>query len=412
MKTSQFHFASFFSFLFFAACAGVLFLIATLLGISALVTYLYEDQTNTQAAISFISQGFIAALLGTAAVISFLKFTNNSSVDELSSTSITNLMIAGAIIATGLVLLIGNFTQTNQSINWFILPLLTIPAGAIPVWLLFRLGAKDIPGHSRWRNWGTFGLSISLTPFLLLILEIIVIVFVFFIVVIFIVVNPELANELETLASQFRFIDPTSSKDAISLFAPYLTRPGVIVPVLALFSVIFPMMEEAFKPLGVWLLAGKLTTRAQGFAMGALCGAGFALVETLSVSAQTDDWASLLFARIGTSAMHITTSALIGGGIISAFREKRYLRLFTTYLLAVLLHGIWNFLALANSFSAILNTYEESDLYQTITTSSAIGLVILTIALIIILVLSNRRLPKPVSEGMPSSIPDEPPTAA
>lgn len=398
MKTTQFHFASFFSFLFFAACAGFLFLIASILGVSALITYLYEDQTNTQAVISFTSQGFMAALLGTAAVISFLKFTNNPSADELSSTSITNLMIAGAMIATGLVLLIGKFTETNQSINWLILPLLTIPASAIPVWLLFRLGSKDLPSQSRWRNWATFGLSISLTPFLLLILEILVIVFVFFIVVIFVVADPELAREFETLASQFRFIDPTSADDAINLFTPYLTRPGVLIPALALFSVIFPMMEEAFKPLGVWLLAGKLTSQAQGFAMGALCGAGFALVETLSVSAQTDDWASLLIARIGTSAMHITTSALIGSGILAAFREKRYLRLLATYLLAVLLHGTWNFLALANSFSAILNTYEQSDLHQTIAMSSGIGLIVLAIALIVILILSNRRLPKPETE--------------
>jgi len=321
-------------------------------------------------------------------------------------------MIAGAIITTGAALFIGNFTQTNLSISWFILPLLTVPAGAIPVWLLFRLGTKDLPAQSRWRNWGTFGLSISLTPFLLLILEIIVIVFVFLIVAIFVAADPWLAREIETITSQLRFIDPASPDDAIRLFAPYLSRPGVILPTLALFSVIFPMMEEAFKPLGVWLLAGKLTTQAQGFAMGALCGAGFALVETLSVSAQTDDWAGLLFARIGTSAMHITTSALIGGGIISAFREKRYLHLLATYLLAVLLHGTWNFLALANSFSTILNTYEASDLYQTMATSSGIGLVVLAISLIVILILSNRRLPKPDTEDAPSATLDERSTAA
>ena len=377
-------------------------------GISALITALSEGQTNTQAIISFATTGFIGALLSTAAVVSFIRYTHKPSADEQVSNSVTGLSLIVGIIAMGVVLLIGKSTQTDQSINWLVLPLITIPAVTIPIWLILRLGTKDLPSESRWRAWSTFGLSISITPLLLLILEIVVLVFVFFMVVIYVVANPALAGELETLSNQFTYPN-ISQDDAVRYMVPYLTKPGVLISAFALFSIIFPMLEEAFKPLGVWLLAGKLTSQAQGFALGALCGAGFALVETLNVSAQTENWTSVLIARIGTAAMHITASALVGSGILSAVNEKRYLRLFSTYFFAVLLHGLWNFAALSNSFSTVLNIYEPSDLYQTIATCSGIGLAVLAAALIVILIILNRRQPKTATVDVQNVVVESPP---
>jgi RsiW-degrading membrane proteinase PrsW (M82 family) len=154
------------------------------------------------------------------------------------------------------------------------------------------------------------------------------------------------------------------------------------------------MMEEALKPLVVWLFAGKIHFQAQGFALGALCGAGFALVETFNNSAQSDAWAIVLIARIGTGAMHITTSALMGAAIFSALHERRYLRLIATYLLAVFLHGLWNLLAVTNGFSSLLIEVDGGDSYQFIERSSGIGLALLTLILITILVNSNRKQPR------------------
>lgn len=177
-------------------------------------------------------------------------------------------------------------------------------------------------------------------------------------------------------------------------FVPYLTKPGVVVSTVLFFSVIVPMLEEAFKPLGVWLLAGKLDSQAQGFSLGALCGAGFALVETLNNSAQTDDWGIILFTRIGTGAMHITTSALIGGAIVLAWHERRYLRLLGTYLLGVFLHGLWNFVAITNGFSSLLVIYGEHNNYRIVETATSVGLYILALILIALLIDSNRKQPR------------------
>jgi RsiW-degrading membrane proteinase PrsW (M82 family) len=117
----------------------------------------------------------------------------------------------------------------------------------------------------------------------------------------------------------------------------------VIFAAFAFGAVIVPLIEEALKPLGVWFLAGSRLTPAEGFAAGALCGAGYALLESLLLSSNGGtEWVSLAFARIGTGVIHILTSALTGWALASAWAERRYLRLGAAYLGAVLIHGLWN----------------------------------------------------------------------
>jgi RsiW-degrading membrane proteinase PrsW (M82 family) len=89
----------------------------------------------------------------------------------------------------------------------------------------------------------------------------------------------------------------TQSERARELILPWLTKPGVIFTVLLYTALFVPAIEELFKPLGVWLLGNKLDSPALGFALGALSGASYALIETIGVSGQGGEWASLLFTR-------------------------------------------------------------------------------------------------------------------
>ncbi len=206
--------------------------------------------------------------------------------------------------------------------------------------------------------------------------------------------------EFENLSRQLTFIDLESEEQALRVILPYLVKPSVVVPALIFFSIVIPLLEELVKPLGVWLLVGKLDSAAQGFVFGALGGAGFALVETFNVSGQMGEWGIVLFTRIGTGLLHVTTSALMGGAIFPAVRERRYLRLLGTYLLVVLLHGLWNASALTVSFSALAGTYLQPGRFETLQWISAIGIVVLAVALFVILIASNRRYQKqaPVEE--------------
>lgn len=396
MKASQTHYPSFFGFLLFVAAALFLLTTGIILGASALFSGLVGGEVDARGTIYAITFLFLSALLGLVAVVSFMRFLNKPTVDIPVSTSLSGWQVAGAVIAGGLALFLGQLIQENTSINWLILPLLTIPAVMLPIWILTSLASKDLSLGSRWRAGSVLGLSLTVTPLVLFVLEIVVVVVVFFLVVIYAVGNPQVVAGFEELSRQFMFIDPESD-EAISLLLPYLTRPAVLVPVAIFFSIIIPLLEELLKPLAVWLLVNRLDSAGQGFALGALSGAGFAIIETFNVSGQMAEWGELLFTRIGTGLLHITTSALMGGAIYLAFRERRYLRLFATYLLVVLLHGSWNFTAVANSFSSLLLTYGISNIdlpvnaYQTIESLSAIGLVVLTVILLALLLIGNRR---------------------
>jgi hypothetical protein len=58
------------------------------------------------------------------------------------------------------------------------------------------------------------------------------------------------------------------------------------------------------------------------------------------------------------------------------------------------LHGFWNLLAVASGFSSLLVESSNDNYYQIIARTSEIGLAILTLILIAILVISNRKQPR------------------
>jgi RsiW-degrading membrane proteinase PrsW (M82 family) len=245
----------------------------------------------------------------------------------------------------------------------------------------------------------------------LLILEITIAILLFFGVIAYIVAQPELVYRLQGISQQILVLGP-QSEAARDLLAPLLTKPGVIVAALLYTAFLVPAVEELFKPLGVWLLARRLDSQAQGFALGALSGASYALIETIGVSGQGGEWATLLFTRIGTGLLHITTSALMGAAIVYALRERRYLRLLGTYILAVTLHGLWNTSAILYTFSTLAKMLGQSDRLSTIQPITVIAMSLLAVGLFAILLISNHQMkktiPPPLIEPMiPSSNTDE-----
>lgn len=404
MKTQQTHYTSFIAFLSFTIAALLLFTLSFILGLSALFTYLNDGNADVQSTIYTATIFFLGLLLGIVSVVSLLRFLNNPAANVTVSTSFQGWKIAAGAIGAGLALFIGNFIQGNSSINWLILPVLTIPAVVLPIWTITGISTKCLSFGTRWRAWGALGVSLTLTPFILFMLEALVVIVIFFIVVFYAVANPEVGAEFERLSTQFMSLD-IQSQEALRLLTPYILKPAVIIPVMIFFSILIPLLEELFKPLAVWLLAWKLDSAAQGFAFGALSGAGFAIWETFNVSGQIDEWGILLFTRIGTGLLHITTSALMGGAIYMAIRERHYLRLLGTYLLAVLLHGLWNASAVTVSFSAVLLTYDQPNNFASIQLASTIGLIILSAAMFTLIVISNRKLRKTNPVGVPEESP-------
>ncbi len=400
MKTPQTHYPSLLGFIFFAGAALLLLTVGIILGLSALFMLPTEGGVNVQSTIYSAAMFALGILLGFVAIVSLLKFLNNPFADAPVSTSFPGWWAPAGLLGAGLILLVGYMIQDIFSIKWLALPILTVPAVILPIWAIVALGARGLFVGSRWRVWGILGVSLTITPFLLFMLEVVIVMGIVVLVVIYVAANPQAAMEFENLSRQLTFIDLESEEQALRVILPYLVKPSVVVPALIFFSIVIPLLEELVKPLGVWLLVGKLDSAAQGFVFGALGGAGFALVETFNVSGQMGEWGIVLFTRIGTGLLHVTTSALMGGAIFPAVRERRYLRLLGTYLLVVLLHGLWNASALTVSFSALAGTYLQPGRFETLQWISAIGIVVLAVALFVILIASNRRYQKqaPVEE--------------
>ncbi len=166
-------------------------------------------------------------------------------------------------------------------------------------------------------------------------------------------------------------------------------------------AVLAPIIEETLKPAAVWLLGKRLHSPAEGFALGALCGAGFALLEgTIAAGGNPQMLGIGIAARATSSLMHITASGLLGWGIASARLEKRYGRLAGIYFLSVSIHGLWNGSVVLAVFGGLRLSIPgaSADLPGILLVLAGIGILgsMLVTIMILLPVINHRLRPKPV----------------
>ncbi len=408
MTVPRSHIPSLLSALLFIVGALTFFSVAVLMAVTALGTVLAGQAVGAQQTIIMAVSGFQALLLGAAAFVSIQRFRGQSFAEQVTSFTISTWQLVVSLILAAIALFAGYQFIKSEIANWLLLPILTLPAVVLPLLVLFGLSVRGIPLGTRWQTWNVFGLAMSLTPFVLVFLELVALLCIVAVVIVVLMSQPGFEMEMQRLSSQMYGLDP-QSKAAQELLAPLVVNPAVMVVSVLYFAVIVPLLEELLKPLGVWFFARKLSSPAQGFALGALSGCAYGLIETLGVSAQGPDWAALLLTRIGTGALHITTSALMGTAIVYAVREQRYLRLFGMYALSVSLHGLWNTLAIFFAFATLSEMFDLQNPLRQWLTHLNIGMVLLTMVFIAILSGSNRIMKTRVStEVITAKPPSEP----
>lgn len=401
MSSTRSHIPSLLSALLFIVGALTFFSVALLVAATALGTFFAGETVGAQETIIMTVSGFQSLILIAAAIVSIQRFLQKPFAEKDASINISTRHVLASLFLAATALVVGYQVVKSETANWFLLPILTLPAVVLPLFVILGLGIRGIPLGTRWQAWNVFGLAMTLAPFILVFLELFAILVIAVIVVAVLMSQPGFEAQIQYLSTQMYSLDP-QSLEAQDLIAPYLVKPGVIGVSLVYFALIVPLLEELFKPLGVWFFANKLTSPAQGFALGALSGCAYGLIETFGVSAQTADWAGLLLTRIGTGALHITSSALMGAAIVYAVRERRYLRLLATYLLSVSLHGLWNTIAIFFAFGTIAEYFDLDHPLRQFQMPLNIGMAVLSVLLLSILVVSNQRmratLPKPIVE--------------
>jgi len=95
--------------------------------------------------------------------------------------------------------------------------------------------------------------------------------------------------------------------------------------------------------------------------------------------------------RFGTTLMHMLASGLVGWGLASAWTQRKYLRLIGAYLSAVILHGVWNGLAILLAASQI-SPEQSGNLILSSGKIALWGLGVWTLVAFILLLLINARL--------------------
>jgi hypothetical protein len=368
-----------------------------MLGLTSLVDLFAETGEGVDPAsgmISAVAFGFLGVMLLICGWLVLQKTRGLESADLPFNFTFVSWLWVVIPAVVFISLLVGGLVTLAELpwLNWIVLPFLTVLVIASPIWLVFGAASRGIELGPRWRFFSIFGLSLTVAPVLMVVFELVMVVLIILVGAVYVsIAQPELVRELE--AMMLRFNENMSQEAMLAMLAPYLRNPVLIATGIGYIAIIVPLIEEMLKPLAVWLFARKIESPAQGFALGVLSGAAFALFESLNASADGSmTWAVIVTARTGTSLLHMMTSGLVGWGIASAFGERRIGRFFAAYTLAVLIHGIWNAAAAGTGIAAIGEMIGRPEWVYTVAPALVCGLITLAIGICAVLIASNRKL--------------------
>jgi hypothetical protein len=372
---------------------GATILLGTALSIATVgIVWRFDQGATAETATSLFllaaGLGLSGILLVPSAGYSFLHLIKRANLQNRSVFSVRPTILIFALPA---VLFAGYLVSRNSQWDWLLLPPLHVIAIGLPILWLVYLGRRGLPAGSLQQAWGVFGSGLALGPLLIMLAEIGAFLGFLILGLAYVVQHPELGGELSALVE--RLVQaPPNPEIYQRILSPFLMQPGIILSAFLFIAVIVPLIEEALKPVGVWLLAGRDLTPSAGFVAGMLSGAGYALFESLANASGAGSWTLVATARIGTAVIHILTAGLTGWGLASAWRKGDYLRLGAAYGIAVLLHGLWNGLTLLASGSQLFGTEFKIPFVNNLATVAPFALVILALTGFAILIGANAIL--------------------
>ena len=274
-------------------------------------------------------------------------------------------------------ILLGYAIQSGPPWSQYLLPVVHILANGAGIFWILDLTRRKLPDESAQRVWGAFGSGLTLAPAITFVLEMMLLIVIGIFWFLLLQTQPEFKQDLLNLANRLQ----QSTGDSALLeraAGRFIARPGVAGTIFLYIAVLIPVVEEILKPIAVWLLLGRKLLPWEGFLIGATAGAGYALFENLTIGAGADIWTYVMISRLGTAAIHIMTSGLMGWGLASAWAEKRYGRLAGSFLAAVILHGVWNALNILTALAEFPAFHDQLGLFGSYFAAYApVGLIIL-----------------------------------
>lgn len=255
-----------------------------------------------------------------------------------------------AFVILPLAILAGSWLLESEL--HIVLPPVHILAASLSVGALVWLSLYRLQLGGPRLTWGALASGLTAAPFIAIILEFLVGFGLLIIGAVYVLSTPSLASQLPHIEAAMSGIQ--SGEELLVLLHDFFNDPFILGLLLLDLSLFTPLIEELFKPVALWILIWRRPiTNAQGFAIGVLGGAGFALMENL-FAGSTLDWASTTTVRLGATAFHIATAGLMGWAIARAKNEAKVLNVFLVYGFNILLHGLWNGIVVLQSFTPAL----------------------------------------------------------
>jgi hypothetical protein len=379
---------------FLIAALGLLIFLSAAIGLAMLGVislssqgYPADLQTQPFFSLAWIS-GLMSLLMIPSLVITILRMMGRP-IPQWRGKSLTTIIILLFVVWVAAIVT-GSLLE-NNSLNWLILPPLEILAVGIPLLAYLAVGRNKLGLSHPQRNWGLVSFGAVITQPLILIAEIVLIAVLVGVGLAWVASQPNLLSEVEQLIMRLASAQ-TNPSVVMRIITPYLEDPRVVFIGVAVAAGLIPLLEELLKPLGIWLFIKRGFTPAEGFEMGLISGAIFALAESLtSLASINAGWGALVIGRAGTGLLHMVGSALVGWGLGMAWQEKKYIKLGAAYLAAVLMHSIWNIFGVLAGFTQY---YASDSLIFRLGDIAPLVLGVLIIVLFAILVIGNRILRK------------------
>lgn len=255
-------------------------------------------------------------------------------------------------VAFVLALILGQMMLELSFLPALTFPLLHMGAAVLPALIILALAGRVLGTATTWRD---MVLQMASGAFLALPLAMVLegtIILLFAAATILGVAWQPGGQDLITKVAPF-LEDLSWLQEPVSLAATVLT-PTAISVALVLVAGLIPLLEEALKAIGVGLVAYRRPSLAQAVLWGLAAGAGFAAVEgLLNTTGALDSWLSAVLLRVGTTAMHSMTGALMGMAWYQLVTRRSWLRGLAIYAGSAAIHGLWNGIALGMAVVSI-----------------------------------------------------------
>jgi len=297
------------------------------------------------------------------------------------------------IILWFLMIAFGYFISHEGSRTFLLAPL-SVAAVIIPVWWLIEFSRRGLPRSTKLREWGTLTIGLTVTPIVIIMIELILIVVAAVIVMIELGFHPGLSSQLLSILENINLYQ-SGIGELEQILYEIMKQPLISAAIFLTIGLIAPLIEEIFKPMSTWFLLSRPLEEHEGFSLGLISGGAFAILESAGMVIQMDiqDWLIAIILRTATGVLHIGLSGLVGYGLARSWRQKRIDRGILYVFSAAILHGAWNSLALLSSFSfSILSEEPGAEILGANNILSLFFMVVVFTSIIAITLKINSRL--------------------